>query len=278
MSLMLKLLAITLLLNSSVFAQTRDERVEEFLENSFSNNPNIVTLEVHIVEKVAVESMKGWNAYIVEIDANIKSKPKNRQVKQKMIWFSNGEVITQDLVNLTSGESLKELVSPNFKPEYYKKENLIYGNPNAKHKVAIFSDPLCPFCRDFVPKAVNFMKKDSDKFAVYYYHFPLQSIHPASVTLVKAAIAAELKGYKNAILDLYTVEVQANEKDVTKILTAFNRVFKTDIKPSDLELPAVIEHYNSDQSIAGEVMVQGTPTMFFDGKLDKSKRQYERIK
>ncbi|OIP56617.1 MAG: disulfide bond formation protein DsbA [Helicobacteraceae bacterium CG2_30_36_10] len=278
MSLMLKLLAITLLLNSSVFAQTRDERVEEFLENSFSNNPNIVTLEVHIVEKVAVESMKDWNAYIVDINASVKSKPQNRQVKQKMIWFSNGEVITQDLVNLTSGESLKELVSPNFKPEYYKKENLIYGNPNAKHKVAIFSDPLCPFCRDFVPKAVNFMKKDSDKFAVYYYHFPLQSIHPASVTLVKAAIAAELKGYKNAILDLYTVEVQANEKDVTKILTAFNRVFKTDIKPSDLELPAVIEHYNSDQSIAGEVMVQGTPTMFFDGKLDKSKRQYERIK
>lgn len=278
MSLMLKLLAITLLLNSSVFAQATDEKVEDFLENSFSNNPNIVTLEVHIVEKVAVESMKDWNAYIVDINASVKSKPQNRQVKQKMIWFSNGEVITQDLVNLTTGESLKESVSPNFKPEYYKKENLIYGNLNAKHKVAIFSDPLCPFCRDFVPKAVNFMKKDPNKFAVYYYHFPLQSIHPASVTLVKAAIAAELKGHKNAVLDLYTVEVEAKEKDVTKILTAFNRVFKTDIKPSDLESPAVIKHYNSDQSIADEVMVQGTPTMFFDGKLDKSKRQYERVK
>lgn len=253
-----------------------DQDIEAFLTESFKSNPNILSLEVKIVDKTAVEKMQGWSAYIVSLDAVVKSKPKNRTVKQKMIWFSNGEVITQDLVDLKSGESLKDSVSPELKPEHYKKENLTYGNADAKYKVAIFSDPLCPFCKDFVPKAINFMKKDADKFAVYYYHFPLQSIHPASVALVKAAIAAELKGYENAVLDLYKVEVDPREKDVTKILTAFNTLFKTDIKPSDLESAAVIEHYKSDQNIADEVMVKGTPTMFFDGKQDRSKRLYEK--
>jgi len=251
-----------------------DEDIEAFLTKSFKSNPNIVSLEAKIVDKVAVENMKDWNAYIVSVDATV--KPKNREVKQKMIWFSNGEVITQDLVDLKTGESLKDSVSPEFKPKHYKKENLIYGNVNAKYKVAIFSDPLCPFCGDFVPKAINFMKKDANKFAVYYYHFPLPSIHPASVTLVKAAIAAELQGYKNGVLDLYKVEVNPREKDINKILTAFNKVFKTDIKKTDIESDTVVKHYASDQEIANEVMVKGTPTMFFDGKLDKSKRLYEK--
>lgn len=251
-----------------------DQDIEEFLTESFKSNPNIVSLEVKIVDKVAIENMKNWNAYIVSLDATV--KPKEREIKQRMIWFSNGEVITQDLVDLKTGESLKESVSPELKPKHYKKENLIYGNVNAKYKVAIFSDPLCPFCKEFAPKAINFMKKDANKFAVYYYHFPLPSIHPASVTLVKAAIAAELKGYKNGVLDLYKVEVNPREKDINKILTAFNTVFKTDIKKTDIESAAVIKHYTSDLEVANEVMVHGTPTMFFDGKLDKSKRLYEK--
>ena len=253
-----------------------NEDIENFLIESFSNNSNIVTLEVKIVESIEIESMKEWNAYIVNLDATV--KPDNRVVKQKMIWFSNGRVITPDLIDMKSGESLKDSVSPEFKPHYYKKENLIYGNVNAKHKVAIFSDPLCPFCREFVPKAINFMNQDAEKFAVYYYHFPLPSIHPAAIPLVKAAIAAELQGYKNAVLNLYKVEVNPRETDVNKILEAFNKVFKTDIKKADIESAAVLQHYANDQEIAAEVMVQGTPTLFFNGKLDKSKRQYEKAK
>ncbi len=253
---------------------TDDQKIKEFLTESFKSNPNIVSLEIKIVDKVAVENMKNWNAYIVSLDATV--KPKNREVKQTMIWFSNGEVITQDLIEMKTGESLKDSVSPELKPKHYKKENLIYGNVNAKYKVAIFSDPLCPFCKEFAPKAINFMKKDANKFAVYYYHFPLPSIHPASVTLVKAAIVAELQGYKNAVLDLYKVEVDPREQDINKILTAFNEVFKTDIKKSDIESAAVVKQYSSDQEVANEVMVHGTPTIFFNGKLDKSKRLYEK--
>ncbi|MBU1658075.1 thioredoxin domain-containing protein [bacterium] len=278
MSLMLKLLATTLLLSSALLAVGSGELIEKHLEKAFKSNPNISSLNIKVVDKMPVEGLKGWDAYVIKIDATLQAKPENREISQKMIWFSNGSVITQDLVDLKSGDSLKELVSPTFKDEFYKKENLIYGNANAKHKVAIFSDPLCPFCRNFVPKAINDMKKEPNKFAIYYYHFPLPTLHPAAVELTKAAIAAELKGHKDVILKLYTVEVDAREKDINKILAAFNKIIDANIKPEDLHLPEVLKHYENDLKIASDVMVQGTPTLFLDGKVDKTKRQYEKVK
>ncbi len=274
MSLMLKLLTITLL-TSSLFGAAKNANIENFLYKNFKNNKDIKSIDIKVISKSSIEKMPSWDAFIVDINAILKD---NRKVNQKMIWFSNGIVITQELVNLKTGLSLKEEVSPKFKPEFYKKANLVYGDADAKHKVAIFSDPLCPFCRTFVPEAIRYMKKRPDTFAIYYYHFPLPSLHPAAVELTKAAIAAEIAGYKDVVLNLYKVKVDAKERDVSKILKLFNKTMGTNIKPSDLQDPRVVFHYNSDQKIAEYLMVQGTPTMFFDSKKDKSKKKYKEIK
>jgi len=277
MSLMLKLLAITLLLGSSLVANPNKD-IEDFLKEQFSKNPAITKMDVKIVDRIKIESMNGWDAVIVSVDATLKEKKKERKVKQKMIWFTNGEVITKELTDIVTGSSLRDFVTPSFKPAQYKKENLISGNINSKHKVAIFSDPLCPFCRTFVPKAIEYMKKQPKEFAIYYYHFPLTSIHPASLELSKAAIAAELKGRKNTVLDMYKVEVNPRERDVKKILAAFNKIMKTNIKPSDLKSLEVMKHFKSDATVSEDLMVQGTPTLFFDGKIDKTKQKFKKVK
>jgi protein-disulfide isomerase len=165
-----------------------------------------------------------------------------------------------------------------FKDEYYSKENLIYGNADAKYKVVIFSDPLCPFCRSFVPEAINYMKKEPNKFAVYYYHFPLPSLHPAAVELVKAAVALELQGGKDVVLNLYKVKVDPKEKSVEKILAEFNKVMNSDIKSFYLSSKEVSEQLKHDSEVADALMVNGTPTMFFDGKVDKTKQKYKEAK
>jgi protein-disulfide isomerase len=193
-----------------------------------------------------------------------------------MIWFTNGQVITKELTDIESGESVKDLISPPFKDEYYKKKNLIYGNSDAKYKVAIFSDPLCPFCNNFVPAAIEEMKKQPEKFAIYYYHLPLAGLHPASVEIAQAAIAAEQFGIKNVVLRMYDLKIDPNERDVRKILDVFNRKLGVDLKPDDLLVKEVQEQYLSDMKIAEDMMVAGTPTVFFNGKLDKSKRLYQR--
>lgn len=276
MSSMLRLLTTTLLLSSTLFGASDNKAVERFLEESFKNNPSIVSLKVTVIDKMPIEQLKGWDGLIVNVDATVKTKTENKVVKQRMIWFTNGEVITKELADLKTGIDLKDLVSPSFQNEYYKKENLIYGDANAKHKVVIFSDPLCPFCRDFIPKAIDEMKKEPNKFAIYYFHFPLPSLHPAAVELSLAAIAAELKGHKDVVMNLYKVEIDPNERDITKILAAFNKTLKTDIKESDIKSDAVTAIYKHDLEVADAVMVQGTPTLFFDGKVDKTKKLYKK--
>ncbi len=276
MSLMLKLLAITLTLSSLLRADASGAAVEKFLKDTFSANPNIQSINVKVTSVTEVKGYKDWNAYYVELDAMLKKE--KRQVVQKMVWFSDGKVVTKELFDLDSGKNMSDLVSLPFKNEYYKKENLIYGNPNAKHKVAIFSDPLCPFCRTFVPEAIEYMKKEPNKFAIYYYHFPLDSLHPAAVELVKAAIALELKGRKDVVLDLYKVNVDPKEKNNEVILKEFNKVMNSNIKMFELMSKEVLEHFKNDLEVADALMVNGTPTMFFDGNMDKTKSKYKEAK
>ncbi|MCW8837145.1 MAG: thioredoxin domain-containing protein [Thiovulaceae bacterium] len=274
MSLMLKLLAITLLGSTFVYA-TSNKQVEDFLYTNFKGNPNIKSIKVNVNSKVKIKQMPQWEAFIVDVDATVKG---NRKVKQKMIWFSNGVVMSPDLIDMKTKKSLKDSVSPKFEAKHYKKENLIYGNKNAKHKVVIFSDPLCPFCRSYVPEAIENMKKQADKFAIYYYHFPLPSLHPAAVELTKAAIAAELQGIKDVVLKLYKVKLDSKERNISKILKAFNDAVGTNITEKDIKDPRVLKHYEQDRQIADDVMVQGTPTVFFDGVKDKSKKKYLGVK
>jgi thiol-disulfide isomerase/thioredoxin len=274
---MLKLLAITIVLVSLSEAESSSKKIKTFVEKTLKNNPNIRKVEVTITHEVKLKKPIGWSGYIVNLNAVLAKDGK--KVSQKTIWFSNSDVITSDLINISNGESLKALVAPDFKKQYYKDEHLIYGNKNAKHKVVIFSDPLCPFCRTFVPSAINDMKKNPKKFAIYYYHFPLASLHPAAVELTKAAIALELKGtHKDVVLKLYNVKVDPRERNVKKILKAFNKTMHSNIKVSNLNSIAVLKHIKDDMSMADLVMVQGTPTVFFDGKIDREKNKYKTAK
>jgi len=277
MSLMLKLLATIAVLSSLlVAADASNERIEDFLEKSFSNNQNIKSINIKVTNKMPVKEHSGWNAYFVELDAILKKD--NRQVVQKMVWFSDGKVITKELFNLESAKDMNEFVSLPFKDEYYNKANLIYGNEKAKHKVVIFSDPLCPFCRQFVPEAIEYMKKEPNKFAVYYYHLPLENIHPASVELAQAAIALELQGAKDVVLNLYKVNVDPKERKNEVIFAEFNKVMNSNITIADLMKPEVVKHFQNDLKVANMLMVNGTPTLFFNGTMDKTKMKYKEAK
>lgn len=276
MLLMLRLLATIVIASSFLKAEGTEDKIKEFIESIYDDNPKIKSLIVKVLDKASVKDHKEWTAYVVEMDA-VLSKD-SRQVVQKMIWFSNGDMITKELFDLKSSKNLNEFIVTEFKEDYYRKENLIYGNKNSKHKVAIFSDPLCPFCREFVPKAIEHMKAKPDTYAIYYYHFPLENLHPASVELVKAAIALEQKGAKDVILNLYKVKIDPKEKFNEKILSEFNKVMNSNITMVDMLSPDVSSQLLSDIDIAEKLLVNGTPTMFFDGEIDKTKNRYKEAK
>jgi len=276
MSLMSKLSATILLSSLSLFGATNAE-ITNFLTKQIGGNKSVSNLKVSVTNRAPVKDLKGWDSVIVNLTAHVKQGKQERDIEQQTIYFVHGDFITKEFNNVKTGRALSSTVSPKFKADFYTKENLIYGHANAKHKVAIFSDPLCPFCRKFVPEAIKYMKKYPNDFAVYYYHFPLPALHPAAVAMTKAAIAAEHKGL-NKVLAMYTVEINAREADEKKIVAAFNKAAGTSLTVADIHAPAVEKQFKHDKHIAAQVMVQGTPTMFFDGEKDASKSKYKQVK
>jgi len=277
MSLMSKLSATILLSSLSLFAAT-DAEVTSFLTKQIGANKSVSDLKIKVTGRAPVKSLKGWDSVIVNLTAHVKQGNQERDIEQQMIYFVHGDFITKEFNNIKTGAPLSSSVSPEFKASFYTKENLVFGNANAKHKVAIFSDPLCPFCRKFVPEAIEYMKKYPNEFAVYYYHFPLPALHPASVALTKAAIALEQKGVNGKILEMYKVQINAREMDEKKIVAAFNKAVGSHITVDDIHKPAVEKQFKHDKHVAAQVMVQGTPTMFFDGKKDGTKSKYKQVK
>ncbi len=276
MSLMPKLSTI-LLLSVSLFGAS-DAEVVSFLKKGIGGNPNVSNLNIEINGKKNLASMSGWQAYFVSIEADVKQGAETRRINQNGTYFVSGNVIAPELVNLKTGERYNDTVAPDFNEAFYTKFNRISGEANATHKVAIFSDPLCPFCRRYVPEAISYMAKYPKTFAVYYYHLPLAGLHPAAVTLTKAAIAAEQNGTEDTVLRLYKVDINANEKDEQKILSAFNKTFGTKIDLADIRSSAVVKQFEFDQKVAQSMMVAGTPTVFFNGQKDPSKNKYKDVK
>lgn len=290
MSSMSKLLKKTILLSSlcgvGAFAADKTTLVEEYLTNQLQNNPAVKEGKAKVIDDKPLKQIPGWDAYIIDIDVTLKHA--NKHIHQKNIFFGNGRYLTADFTDMRTGDSLKSKIKPKFDHSYYTPEHLISGTPESKYKVALFSDPLCPFCRRYVPGALKDMMKDPKKYAVYYYHLPLPRIHPASVILVKAMIAAELKGYKPDIMKLYTLiqpdnpkganYVAYREHNAKKILKVFNKVMGTNLTLKDLESPEVQKRMKEDEQIAMDLMVGGTPTVYFNDEYDKTKHRYKSAK
>lgn len=276
MSLMQKLLVTIVALGSILGAN--EAQVKSFLQKGIGSNPNIISLDISVIDKIPLEKPKGWEAYIIQLKGTAKMGAQTKPISQRTIYFVGDGLVTADLYDLKSGQKLNSSISPAFKDKYYDSEHKLFGDKNAAHKVVIFSDPLCPFCRTYVPKALAYMKKYPRTFEVYYYHFPLSSLHPAAVPLVKAAFVAEQNGVSNVVENLYKVTVDGREKNVQKVLNAFNKVQGTKVNLNDISNPSIDAKYKHAMNVAEEHLVNGTPSVFFDGKKDASKMKYATTK
>lgn len=270
-----KILSISILLSSALYATSSDENIISFEQKRISQNPNVKIKDIKINTKKELP-LNGWYGYILDVEANVQGK----DINAKDILFSDGKYISLELIDSTTGKSLKDLVTPNLTDSFHDKSKLIAGNHNAKDKIVLFSDPLCPFCKDYVPDVIKYVNKNSDSIALYYYNFPL-SIHPAATPLSKLIEVAKHKGVKDVELRAYEIDWEpyfdVKTTDEKKILEAFNKEFKTNIKLEEIstnEIKALIE---KDITMGEEVMVQGTPTIFVNKVKDSTKLKYETL-
>ena len=267
-------LALGTLLATSLFAN--DNLVIEYEKKRVSQNPNIKIKDIKINTKKEL-SIAGWTGYILDINASVQGK----DIQAKDFLFTNGTHIAPELIDIKTMQSMKDVIVPNLTDKYYKKDNLIAGNEKAKNKVVLFSDPLCPFCMDYIPTVIAEVNKNKENIALYYYAFPLTQIHPASLPLSKLIDIAHSKGVVDVITKAYTIDwskyFDEKSTDEAKILEAFNKELGTDIKIEELNKKELNTKIEKDVAMADDVLVSGTPTIYVNGTKESPKFNFDTL-
>jgi len=277
----MKLLSLgvaSLLLSSTLLATVQvDKKVLSFEKQRLSQNPGISLKNLEITKKESLP-IKGWYGYVLNIQAEVEGRG---VLSVDDMVFTNGDAFTMELVNMKTGRSFKDLLMPKVTNTYYKKDHLIAGDENAKDKVVVFSDPLCPACQQSLPAIIDIVQAKSKDIALYYYHFPLLTIHPAADTVSKAMVVAKQKGIKNIEEKVYTANFNkyftVKETDVKIILDGFNKIFKTNITLDEINKTALQDEINNDIKMGEDVMVQGTPTIFVNGINDQDRSLFQAL-
>lgn len=268
------LFAISTLLGTALFAN--DNLVLDYEKKRVSQNPNVKVKDIKINTKKEL-ALAGWTGYILDIDAVVQGK----EIKAKDFLFTNGTHIAPELIDMKTTQSLKDSLFPNLTEKYYNKSNFIAGNEKAKNKIVLFSDPLCPFCMDYIPTVIAEVNKNKENIALYYYAFPLTQIHPASLPLSKIIEVAHNKGVADIITKAYTADwskyFDEKDTDEAKILEAFNKEFGTNIKIEELNKKELNDKIAKDISMGDDVMVSGTPTIYVNGVKENPKFNFDTL-
>jgi len=272
MSLMSKLLSMTLLATLSLSAASTEAEVKDYIKNHLIKNNSVKVKDVDIIEKKSIEKLKGWDVYFVNIHAEVKKTPTVTDVVTvpETIFVRDG-IATNNLIDMKTGTDYHMTLKPKLKDNVYDEKHLIVGNKDAKHKIVVFSDPQCPFCQKKIPEIYKAVKENPETFALYYYHFPLLRIHPVSDIITRAMLVEQSKKNFDKVIEMYGFEIDPREVNLTKVLDKLNSKFDLKLTEKQIDTKEIEKELKYDQKIATEAMVSGTPTVFLDSVWDKSR-------
>jgi len=276
MSLTLRLLSISSIVALGLSAASEKDIVK-FVKRGLESNQDLKVYDVRVVQKQPLEILDGWETFIVEFKIGVKRGGKEHNVTERDILFAKDRWVSPDLVDVKTNRSFKSKIVLNLDESFYDDRHLIFGNKNAKHKLVVFSDPLCPFCREVVPKLFEVARKYPDTFALYYYHLPIESLHPASVPLAKAIIYLKEHGKRDLIEKIYKTDFDYAQTDEKKVLEELNKKLGLDLTVKQINEPQIVQELEEDQKKARELMVRGTPTLYVDGKVDRRREAYKKF-
>jgi len=276
MSLMSKLLMSALITSVALSANTTipdTKTLLKYVKRSVVKNPQVTVKAINIIETQTHKDLEGWTILLTNMDLEYHKK----EIHAPEIMFVKDGLVTGSLVNLKTGRDYRKEIKPTVKPELYNKEHLLFGDANATHKMVVFSDPQCPFCQEVVPEIFKAAKAHPELLAVYYYHLPLVRLHPVSDVLTRVMHIAQKEGRLDVVEKMYQLKINPRTTKVEKILSAVKKQTGFSVTPEQVESKEVKEALSADEKSAGEMMVQGTPTIYLDGKWDKMRDGYQKF-
>ncbi len=139
-----------------------------------------------------------------------------------------------------------------------------FGPADAKVTVVEFSDFQCPYCSRAANVTTQLKEKYADKVRFVFRHFPL-SFHQNAQGAAEASMAAHSQGKFWEFHDKMFANQQQLDRDS---LEGYGKELGLDMTKfkSELDSKQHEARVKSDFSMGEQVAVQGTPTMFVNGK------------
>jgi protein-disulfide isomerase len=138
----------------------------------------------------------------------------------------------------------------------------IRGAAGAKVTVVVFSDFQCPFCSKVEPAMKQLLEANPGAVRIAWKHQPL-SMHPNAVPAARAAEAARLQGKFWEMHDRLFAN-QAALSDALYLQSARDLGLDMTRFQADAASQPVLSRIAADQTLAGSVGAQGTPTLFLN--------------
>ena len=263
-------LTIGLIASSSLFASVNEKDISKltnFIYQKYTQNPNIQELKIDVLDSKSLPNLKNeWVGVKLKLSGKFNQAGNLVSFSESQVFFTDGENFTESLSSL-NGSDWNNLFVPQIDPKkHYNQEHLLIGDKNAPNKIVIFSDPLCPYCQRTIPAMLEYVKQFPKTFAVYYYHLPLERIHPASVPLTKLMYMAQVRNDINGVISAYRVPLNPKETDEVKVLEAFNKTTGLKYIQTDLKNQNAEKTIEQDKIIASELDVRGTPIIYLNGE------------
>jgi len=258
-------------------ASAKDD-VVAYEKKRLSSNNYIKVLNINLKTSRDL-GHNGWRVY--RFDVKFKNKSTNDTNDARDILFSDGKIITTELYDIKTGKNLKDKLHPKLTSKYYDEKRLILGSKNAKTKIVVFSDPLCPYCKGFNPDLIKYVKKHKN-IAVYYFHFPLTQLHKASYFISQIMALAHKDGVKDVEYKIYTAKFNKyflpDESNHEKILKAVNKALGTKYTIKQVSTKELDNFIKEDIKMGDDVEVGGTPTVFINGEFTSNPKDFKNYK
>jgi protein-disulfide isomerase len=136
---------------------------------------------------------------------------------------------------------------------------------------------MCPFCRQEVPGLLKAAREHPDKIALYYYHLPLRNIHPASDALTKIMHQAQKEGKNDIVEKMYKLNMSYKETNIDRIISTVEKQTGYKASKATITSDEMKKAMQKDEDMANSLMIRGTPTVYIDGKLDRTRTGYKAL-
>jgi protein-disulfide isomerase len=150
-----------------------------------------------------------------------------------------------------------------------------FGPANAKVTVVEFSDFECPYCSRAASVATQVKGKYADRVRFVFRQFPL-SFHDNA----RIAAQASLEAHKQGKFWEFHDKLFANQRALDRAsLEGYAKEVKLDLTKFKGALDANMHdpQVQADLDLGGEVAVQGTPTMFVNGKRVENPTDFDAV-